>query len=255
MPEIANKDEPLLPSKRKLDSLPISEGKEELQEDQPNKNQKLQSLTHNGNSPVIEETTTGSQPLLLSNINTGANSSISKEKSSSKSVAEDKDTGEEEQVDDDDDGDYEDEEEEEEENGEASVVDKKGKGIMIEEVKDDDSDDEDDEDNDSSDAGSELDGNGSELEDDPLAEVDLDNILPSRTRRRTAQPGVYITGDHGNFDDDSDDSDAWFKAGQLKIEVNWLLNLGLLISVSDFGETLSSFTFWSSLWEDYTQML
>ncbi|KAL0694346.1 hypothetical protein Bca4012_061526 [Brassica carinata] len=45
--------------------------------------------------------------------------------------------------------------------------------------------------------------------DDPLAEVDLDNILPSRTRRRSIQPGVYISNDLGggnNEDDDNDDS-------------------------------------------------
>ncbi|CAN7040530.1 unnamed protein product, partial [Brassica oleracea var. botrytis] len=53
----------------------------------------------------------------------------------------------------------------------------------------------------------------SSTSDDPLAEVDLDNILPSRTRRRSIQPGVYISNDCGggnnNEDDDSsDDSDA-----------------------------------------------
>ncbi|KAJ9132873.1 hypothetical protein P3X46_033699 [Hevea brasiliensis] len=205
MPETENKDESTLPSKRKLDSLPVSDGKEAVPEDQPNKTQKLQSLTHNGNSLVIEEKITGNQPLLPSNDNSCANSSIPQEKSSSKAVAEDDDTREGEEEEEDDDGDYEDEEEEEEDNGEAAVVDRKGKGIMVEEEEDDDSDDDD---IDSSDGGSELDGDGSELEDDPLAEVDLDNILPSRTRRRAAQPGVYVANDHGNDDDDSDDSDA-----------------------------------------------
>ncbi|XVF13849.1 hypothetical protein REPUB_Repub09cG0004000 [Reevesia pubescens] len=105
----------------------------------------------------------------------------------------------------DDDGDYEDDEEEEEENGNAAV-DRKGKGILIEEEKDSDDDDDDD---DSSDGGNESEGE-SDLSDDPLAEVDLDNILPSRTRRRVLQPGVYIAKDVGNNGegDDSDDSDA-----------------------------------------------
>ncbi|OMO85517.1 hypothetical protein CCACVL1_10141 [Corchorus capsularis] len=76
-------------------------------------------------------------------------------------------------------------------------------GILIEEEEDSDDDD------DSSDGGNES-GVESDLSDDPLAEVDLDNILPSRTRRRTVQPGVYIAKDGGsNADaDDSDDSDA-----------------------------------------------
>ncbi|CAN7058207.1 hypothetical protein Bca4012_094011 [Brassica carinata] len=99
--------------------------------------------------------------------------------------------------------------EEKQEGGEE--VDRKGKGIskedkgkgkMIEVEESDDTDDEDDED-----------GDESDLSDDPLAEVDLDNILPSRTRRRSIQPGVYISNDRGGVnedddDDSSDDSDA-----------------------------------------------
>ncbi|KAK7845505.1 hypothetical protein CFP56_009225, partial [Quercus suber] len=85
---------------------------------------------------------------------------------------------------------YEDEDEdddEDSENGdEKAVVDRKGKGIMradkgkgklIEEENDDDEDD-------GSDIGSDVSDGESDLSDDPLAEVDLDNILPSRTRRR-----------------------------------------------------------------------
>ncbi|TQD89692.1 hypothetical protein C1H46_024827 [Malus baccata] len=68
--------------------------------------------------------------------------------------------------------------------------------------------DDDDSDDDSSDGGSEFEDGDSDLSDDPLAEVDLDNILPSRTRRRQVQPGVYIANDIGNEEeDDSDDSD------------------------------------------------
>ncbi|KAG2319950.1 hypothetical protein Bca52824_013163 [Brassica carinata] len=103
--------------------------------------------------------------------------------------------------------------EEKQEGGEE--VDRKGKGISREdkgkgklievEESSDDSDDEDDEDGDEYDE--------SDLSDDPLAEVDLDNILPSRTRRRSIQPGVYISNDRGGVnedddDDSSDDSDA-----------------------------------------------
>jgi len=67
---------------------------------------------------------------------------------------------------------------------------------------------EDDDEDDDSENGSDVSGGESDLSDDPLAEVDLDNILPSRTRRRTVQPGVYIANDLRNNDDDSDDSDA-----------------------------------------------
>ncbi|KAL6493851.1 hypothetical protein OROGR_031760 [Orobanche gracilis] len=93
----------------------------------------------------------------------------------------------------------EDEDGDEDVNGEVEIVDKKGKGIMrddkgkgkvVEDSEDDDSDSSDDSDSDFSDG---LDG--SDLEDDPLAEVDLDNILPSRTRQRQMQPGVRILGD------------------------------------------------------------
>ncbi|KAJ0256852.1 hypothetical protein HA466_0078200 [Hirschfeldia incana] len=105
--------------------------------------------------------------------------------------------------------DEEDDEEDEEDSTEAEI-DRKGKGISREDkgkgklIEIDSSDDSDDEDED----GGEYDE--SELSDDPLAEVDLDNILPSRTRRRSIQPGVYISGGNNNedVDESSDDSDA-----------------------------------------------
>ncbi|KAL6562992.1 hypothetical protein OROHE_005579 [Orobanche hederae] len=99
----------------------------------------------------------------------------------------------------------EDEDGDEDVNEEAEIVDKKGKGIMrddkgkgkmVEDSEDDDSDGHDDDDS-SDDSDSDFsDGlDGSDLEDDPLAEVDLDNILPSRTRQRQMQPGVRILSD------------------------------------------------------------
>ncbi|CAN6905140.1 unnamed protein product [Brassica oleracea] len=107
---------------------------------------------------------------------------------------------------------YEDEEEEDsieveiDRKGKGISREDKGKGKLIEVDESDDSDDDDDDDED----GDEYDE--SDLSDDPLAEVDLDNILPSRTRRRSIQPGVYISndrsGNHEDDDDSSDDSDA-----------------------------------------------
>ena len=127
------------------------------------------------------------------------------------------------EVEDDDDDDEEEEEEyedededddEDSENGdEKAVVDRKGKGIMradkgkgklIEEENDDDEDDDDSD----SDIGSDVSDGESDLSDDPLAEVDLDNILPSRTRRRTVQPGIHIVNDHRNHNKNHDDGDG-----------------------------------------------
>ncbi|CAL0322738.1 unnamed protein product [Lupinus luteus] len=104
---------------------------------------------------------------------------------------------------DDDEDDDDDESNEVDRKGKKVIRDIKGKGKLIEE-EEDDSDDDDD-------SGGDLSGDDSDFSDDPLAEVDLNNILPSRTRRRTAHPGVHIAGDRGNADvddDDSDDSDA-----------------------------------------------
>ncbi|OIW01977.1 hypothetical protein TanjilG_14066 [Lupinus angustifolius] len=117
---------------------------------------------------------------------------------------EDEDGDEDEDEDDNDDDDDEEESNEVDRKGKKVIRDIKGKGKLIEE-EEDDSDDNDD------DSGGGLSGDDSDFSDDPLAEVDLNNILPSRTRRRTAHPGVHIAGDRGNADvddDDSDDSDA-----------------------------------------------
>ncbi|CAH1437819.1 unnamed protein product [Lactuca virosa] len=105
---------------------------------------------------------------------------------------------------DEEDDDDEDEDEVEHSNGGAEI-DRKGKGIMkddkgkgklIEESEEDDSSDDD--------GASESDGDDDDLSDDPLAEVDLDNILPSRTRRRTAPPGLRISNDKFSNDKDND---------------------------------------------------
>ncbi|GAB4847361.1 hypothetical protein Ancab_026419 [Ancistrocladus abbreviatus] len=79
-------------------------------------------------------------------------------------------------------------------NGKA-VIDRKGKGIVIEESEDE-GDDDDDDYHDSSDYENLSDGD-SDLYDDPPAEVDLDNVLPSRTLRRIVQPGAYVANDVG----------------------------------------------------------
>ncbi|KAI4350454.1 hypothetical protein L6164_004909 [Bauhinia variegata] len=119
------------------------------------------------------------------------------------------DDGDDDEVDNDDEDDNGDEDEDEDvdvdRKGKGIVRDDKGKGKLIEE---EDEDEDDSGDDDSNDDGVVSDGD-SDLSDDPLAEVDLNNILPSRTRRRTINTGVYIANDLPNDeDDDSDDSDA-----------------------------------------------
>jgi len=103
----------------------------------------------------------------------------------------------------------EEEEQQDNANGEA-IIDRKGKGILIEE-EDEEEEDNDDDDSDSdsdSDIGDNL-SDDSDFADDPLAEVDLDNILPSRTRRKSIQPGAYIANDLPDEDSgESDDPDA-----------------------------------------------
>ncbi|XP_057807792.1 uncharacterized protein LOC131022356 [Salvia miltiorrhiza] len=123
---------------------------------------------------------------------------------------------EEDEDDDEDEEDYnadQDEDADENANGEAANVDRKGKGIMVDRkgkgkmIEDSDNEDSDghvDDDDDSSDDSDSDFSDGldeSDLEDDPLAEVDLDNILPSRTRRSRAQPGVRISNDHDKGND------------------------------------------------------
>lgn len=78
--------------------------------------------------------------------------------------------------------------------GKGIMKDDKGKGKMIEES-DDDSD------SDSDDDLNESDGeDDDDLSDDPLAEVDLDNILPSRTRGRTVSSGLRISSNDDKND-------------------------------------------------------
>ncbi|XP_031253302.1 prostatic spermine-binding protein isoform X2 [Pistacia vera] len=169
MVETKDPEELTLPSKRKPD-LNCEEN-----ENHPNKTQKLQTL--NNNSEISEDKT------------------LIRDKDCLNSDAQANDNEDEDEEDDDDDDD------DVEDNGEA-VLDRKGKGILIEE-EDDENDDDDD---DSSDGGTQSDSD-SDLSDDPLAELDLDNILPSRTRRKVIQPGKYIANDLGNDDDDSDSED------------------------------------------------
>ncbi|XP_057722924.1 uncharacterized protein LOC130936793 [Arachis stenosperma] len=120
----------------------------------------------------------------------------------------------EEEYDDDDDEDDEDDnvEAEVDRKGKGVLRDDKGKGKLIVEEEDDDDDDDDDDSDDDSDVDG-ISGDDSDFSDDPLAEVDLNNILPSRTRRRTFQPGLHIPSKPVDFtaaadDDDDDDSDA-----------------------------------------------
>ncbi|XP_057982598.1 phosphopantothenoylcysteine decarboxylase subunit VHS3 [Malania oleifera] len=116
----------------------------------------------------------------------------------------DEEVYEDEDTEDDEDEEEEEEEEEgddDEEDGEDSSrnrpeLDRKGKGIL----RDDDkgkgkliAEEE-----------SEDDGDDSDLSEDPLAEVDLNNILPSRTRGRVIRPGIYLANDPGHGRDNSD---------------------------------------------------
>ncbi|XP_020581497.1 phosphopantothenoylcysteine decarboxylase subunit VHS3-like [Phalaenopsis equestris] len=58
----------------------------------------------------------------------------------------------------------------------------------------------------SSEVHGDRDDDDTDFDDDPLAEMDLDNILPVRTRRRSAlEPGAYLV--EGDDDDDDDDDD------------------------------------------------
>ena len=91
------------------------------------------------------------------------------------------------------------------EKGPAILVDKgKGKMVVLDEEDDDDSSDDDDESRD----GALGEDDESDLSDDPLAEVDLSNILPSKTRRKHPPvPGAYLVNDADEDDEDDDDDD------------------------------------------------
>ncbi|CAN6898689.1 unnamed protein product [Brassica oleracea] len=184
MADVENQQDSSFPAKRKSD-LCCQE-----QDNVANKAQKL-----NPSSSSSADSESG-----VENLKIGTESSISLEKD--ENGVPDDHSAEEKQ------GDGVGYEDEEEEDSIEVEIDRKGKGISREdkgkgkliEVDENDDDDED---------GDEYDE--SDLSDDPLAEVDLDNILPSRTRRRSIQPGVYISNDRsGNHEDDdsSDDSDA-----------------------------------------------
>ncbi|KAF3572835.1 hypothetical protein F2Q69_00059455 [Brassica cretica] len=198
MADVENQQDSSFPAKRKSD-LCCQE-----QDNVANKAQKL-----NPSSSSSADSESG-----VENLKTGAESSISLEKAAGfvsekdENGVPDDHTAEEKQ------GDgvgYEDEEEEDsieveiDRKGKGISREDKGKGKLIEVDESDDSDDDDDDDD-------EDEYDESDLSDDPLAEVDLDNILPSRTRRRSIQPGVYISndrsGNHEDDDDSSDDSDA-----------------------------------------------
>lgn len=195
-------DEGSLLSKRMPDLT--SQDQDNIQEKtkDSNKKQKFEISSADDSNPLIPE--------VKENKEVNGTENISIQGDVNKGVEEDEDDEDEEDYEaegEDDDNEDEDEEDDSDDNpsnGNAEVVDRKGKGIMtdnkgkgklIEESED------------SKDCGSESDGD-SDLSDDPLAEVDLDNILPTRTRsrRRVVQPGIHIADNHGVKGDDNDDN-------------------------------------------------
>ncbi|KAJ7976284.1 transcription initiation factor TFIID subunit 11-like [Quillaja saponaria] len=197
MAETENQEEPTVLPKRKPD-LDCEDN-----ENHPKKIQKLEALVNN--SPASEGKVGECEA--IANKNHHSEEKIEKVESDVVAEAYNDEDDEGEYEDEEDDGDDEDGEEsngkiEVDRKGKGITRDDKGKGKMIMEDQDDESDD-----SDSNDDGA-ISDSDSDLSDDPLAEVDLDNILPSRTRRRTVHPGVYIANDLGNDNDDSDDSDA-----------------------------------------------
>ncbi|XP_010929639.1 uncharacterized protein [Elaeis guineensis] len=85
--------------------------------------------------------------------------------------------------------------------GVVAAVDK-GKGKMVVEEEDDEDSDDSRDDDSSGGRGDEGDDD-SDFSDDPLAEVDLSNILPARTRRRAAtQQGIRFVADRDGGDND-----------------------------------------------------
>ncbi|KAG0487470.1 hypothetical protein HPP92_009565 [Vanilla planifolia] len=94
----------------------------------------------------------------------------------------------------------------------------KGKMVVIEEEDSDEqsgrefenSSSDDDRSSDENGNGSigDKDGDESDFCDDPLTELDLDNILPSRTRRqRPMEPGAYLIVDGDEDEDEDEDAD------------------------------------------------
>lgn len=78
--------------------------------------------------------------------------------------------------------------------GKGILKDEKGKGKLIEESEDSD------------DSGTGSSDGESDLSDDPLTEVDLNNILPSRTRSCAVKPRASISIDGRSKDDKDDDN-------------------------------------------------
>ncbi|XP_018438510.1 uncharacterized protein LOC108810944 [Raphanus sativus] len=197
MADVENQQDSSFPVKRKSDLCCQD------QDNVANKAQKLNPSSSSADSESKDGQVNGSG---VENLSSSTDEKLVTESSLEKAAEENKQEVEEE-----------DEEEEEEDLIEAEI-DRKGKGIAREDkgkgklIEFDESDDSDDDDNEDDEDVDEYDE--SDLSDDPLAEVDLDNILPSRTRRRSIQPGVFISNDRiGNHEDDddddsSDDSDA-----------------------------------------------
>ncbi|XP_015893865.2 uncharacterized protein LOC107427966 [Ziziphus jujuba] len=203
MAETNTPEEPALPAKRKSDLTP---------EDAiayPKKNPKLEaSLKDNNQNPELSDHNSSE-----AGVKSGKDGIFTAAAAASDAGPKEEDeNGDEEGEEDDVDGEESNGKAEADRKGKGVMRDEKGKGKLIaEEEEEEDEDDDEDSDDDSSDGGSEFEDGDSDLSDDPLAEVDLDNILPSRTRRKQVQSGVYISSDvvgNDNGEDDSDDSDA-----------------------------------------------
>ncbi|GMN57427.1 hypothetical protein TIFTF001_026541 [Ficus carica] len=203
MTETNNQEEPALHASKR-NKRDATSDVEPL--DYPNKSLKLDSSDNQ--TPPIPDTFDGKSSATDAEIGAGPGEDGNDEEDDCEGYGSDDEEGE------DDDDDDEEGDGEKSNNGEADrkgkgiLRDDKGKGKLIVEEEEDDDDDDSDDDDSSDGGGSELD---SDLSDDSLAEVDLDNVLPSRTRQRPVHPpppGVFIANDLGNYDDDSDDSDA-----------------------------------------------
>lgn len=203
-------DKGSLPAKRNPDLASLD--KENIHEDTDDPNKKLKlgndlSVENNdhsiGNDPLIPDVEENKDVNGTKNLSAHAEQVLENEDNEVEDqYGEDYEDEEEEDEDEDEDEDNEEDSDDEDSNANAKIVDRKGKGIMrddkgkgkLVEVSQD-----------SSDSGSESDAD-SDLSDDPLAEIDLDNILPSRTRRRLVQPGVQISNNQVTKEDE-DDSD------------------------------------------------